>query len=97
LLFPVAGMTSNGWESFTPWRQFWDIMWHMIVPGFVVATGSIAGFTRVLRGQMIEYLSSDFIRTARAKGSAPARSPTSTRSGPRSSRSSPASARCCPR
>jgi peptide/nickel transport system permease protein len=68
LVFPVAGMTSNGWESFTPWRQFWDIMWHMIIPGFVVATGSIAGFTRVLRGQMIEYLGSDFIRTARAKG-----------------------------
>jgi peptide/nickel transport system permease protein len=68
LLFPVAGMTSNGWENFTAWRQFWDIMWHMIIPGFVVATGSIAGFTRVLRGQMIEYLGSDFIRTARAKG-----------------------------
>ncbi len=68
LLFPVAGMTSNGWEQFTPWRQFWDIVWHMIIPGFVVATASIAGFTRVLRGQMIEYLGSDFIRTARAKG-----------------------------
>ncbi len=68
LVFPVAGMTSNGWENFTPWRQFWDIMWHMIIPGFVVATGSIAGFTRVLRGQMIEYLGSDFIRTAKAKG-----------------------------
>jgi len=68
LVFPVAGMTSNGWENFSPWRQFWDIMWHMVIPGFVVATGSIAGFTRVLRGQMIEYLGSDFIRTARAKG-----------------------------
>jgi peptide/nickel transport system permease protein len=68
LVFPVAGMTSNGWEQFPPARQFWDIMWHMIVPGFVVATGGIAGFTRVLRGQMIEYLGSDFIRTARAKG-----------------------------
>jgi peptide/nickel transport system permease protein len=68
LLFPVAGMTSNGWEQFAPWRQFWDIVWHMIIPGFVVATSGIAGFTRVLRGQMIEYLGSDFIRTARAKG-----------------------------
>jgi len=68
LVFPVAGMTSNGWETFTPWQQFVDVMHHMIVPGFVVATGSIAGFTRVLRGQMIEYLASDFIRTARAKG-----------------------------
>jgi peptide/nickel transport system permease protein len=38
------------------------------MPSFVVATAGIAGFTRVLRAQMIEYLSSDFIRTARAKG-----------------------------
>jgi peptide/nickel transport system permease protein len=68
MVFPVAGMTSNGWETFTRWHQFWDIMWHMVVPGFVVATAGIAGFTRVLRGQMIEYLGSDFIRTARAKG-----------------------------
>ena len=68
LVFPVAGMTSTGWENFTPWQQFWNIVHHMIVPGFVVATAGIAGFTRVLRGQMIEYLQSDFIRTARSKG-----------------------------
>ena len=68
LVFPVAGMTSNGWEQLPRPQQIWDIVYHMIVPGFVVATSGIAGFTRVLRGQMIEYLSSDFIRTARAKG-----------------------------
>jgi peptide/nickel transport system permease protein len=68
LILPVAGMTSNGFENLTPVQQFWDVMRHMIVPGFVVATAGVAGFTRVLRGQMIEYLQSDFIRTARAKG-----------------------------
>ena len=44
------------------------MLWHLILPGFVVATSGMAGFTRVLRAQMIEYLGSDFIRTARAKG-----------------------------
>jgi peptide/nickel transport system permease protein len=68
VLLPVAGMTSNGFENFTPWQQFRDIAWHTIMPAFVVATAGIAGFTRVLRGQMIEYLGSDFIRTARSKG-----------------------------
>ena len=68
VLLPVAGMTSNGFESFTPWQQFKDIAWHTVMPAFVVATAGIAGFTRVLRGQMIEYLGSDFIRTARSKG-----------------------------
>ncbi len=68
MLLPVAGLTSSGFERMTPWEQFKDMAWHMILPAFVVATAGIAGFTRVLRGQMIEYLSSDFIRTARAKG-----------------------------
>jgi len=68
LIFPVAGMTSSNYLSLTPWAQFWDVMWHMFIPSLVVATSGMAGFTRVLRAQMIEYLGSDFIRTARAKG-----------------------------
>ncbi|HEX7004864.1 MAG TPA: ABC transporter permease [Trueperaceae bacterium] len=68
MLLPVAGLTSNGFDRMTPWQQLKDMAWHLILPAFVVATSGIAGFTRVLRGQMIEYLSSDFIRTARAKG-----------------------------
>lgn len=68
LIFPVAGMTSSNYLSLCPWAQFWDVMWHMFIPSLVVATSGMAGFTRVLRAQMIEYLGSDFIRTARAKG-----------------------------
>lgn len=68
LLLPVAGMTSTGFETMTAWQQFKDIAWHTFLPAMVVATAGIAGFTRVLRGQMIEYLGSDFIRTAKAKG-----------------------------
>jgi len=68
LIFPVAGMTSSNYLNMSPWGQFWDVMWHMFVPALVVATAGMAGFTRVLRAQMIEYLGSDFIRTARAKG-----------------------------
>ena len=68
LILPIAQMTSNNHNELSKIGQMWDIFKHMIVPGFVVATAGIAGFTRILRSQMIEYLSSDFIRTARAKG-----------------------------
>lgn len=68
LILPVAQMTSSGHLSMTPIQQALDIFWHMLMPGFVIATAGIAGFTRVLRGQMLEYMGSDFIRTARAKG-----------------------------
>ena len=68
LLLPVAQMTSAGHGDLSLLRQFLDIFWHMLMPAFVVATSGIAGFTRILRAQMLEYLGSDFIRTARAKG-----------------------------
>ncbi len=68
VLLPVAGMTSQNYLDLAWWRQGFDILWHMLLPAFVIATAGMAGFTRVLRGQMIEYLSSDFIRTAQAKG-----------------------------
>ena len=68
MLLPVAGMTSNNHEELSFLGRTLDILRHAILPSFVVATSGIAGFTRVLRGQMLEFLSSDFIRTARAKG-----------------------------
>ncbi len=68
LLLPVAKMTSNEFSDLSPLGQVLDILRHAIIPAFVTATAGMAGFTRVLRAQMIEFLSSDFIRTARAKG-----------------------------
>ena len=68
LLLPVAGMTSTGHENLPRAQQLIDVARHTVLPAFVVATAGIAGYTRVLRGQMLEYLGSDFIRTARAKG-----------------------------
>ncbi|UCH25046.1 MAG: ABC transporter permease [Trueperaceae bacterium] len=68
LLLPVAQMTSSNYLDLSPLRKFLDILWHMLMPAFVVATAGMAGFTRVLRAQMLEVLGSDFIRTARAKG-----------------------------
>lgn len=68
LILPVAQMSSSGSLDWPWYRQWWDVFVHALMPAFVVATASIAGFTRVLRAQMIEYLGSDFIRTARAKG-----------------------------
>lgn len=68
LLLPVAKMTSNNFDDLSSWSKFWDIFKHALMPSFVVATSGIAGFTRILRGQMLEILSSDYIRTAQAKG-----------------------------
>ena len=57
-LLPVAG---------------WGSLRHMIVPSLVLGLGTMAYLTRLMRSSMLEIISSDFIRTARAKGLPPAR------------------------
>ncbi|MCL4454992.1 MAG: ABC transporter permease [Deinococcus sp.] len=66
--FPVGGMTSSGFEQLDAWAKFQDIARHLVVPALVAVSNDIAGFSRLLRGQMLEALGQDYIRTARSKG-----------------------------
>lgn len=50
------------------WRQFVDRVQHMVLPTLTLALGIIASFSRYQRNAMLDVLSEDFIRTARAKG-----------------------------
>jgi len=52
-LLPVAG---------------WGTVWHMLVPSLVLGLGTMAYLTRLMRSSMLEIISSDYVRTARAKG-----------------------------
>jgi peptide/nickel transport system permease protein len=47
---------------------FWTATQHLILPVVVLAYGSLAVVTRMVRGGMIETLNQDYVRTARAKG-----------------------------
>ena len=57
-LLPVAG---------------WGTVWHMLVPALVLGLSTMAYLTRLMRSSMLEITSSDFVRTARAKGLPPTR------------------------
>lgn len=65
---PVGGMTSNNYEQLSTLGRVWDIAKHLIIPAVVLAVSDAAGLTRVIRGQMLEVMRSDYVRTARAKG-----------------------------
>ena len=67
-IFPVSGMQTAGSLEWSPWRQFWDRMYHLCLPLIVMTFCSLGGMTRYVRASMIEALSLDCIRTARAKG-----------------------------
>lgn len=65
--FPVSGSQTPG-ASYTGIRQFLDRLYYTALPVIVMTFGSLGGMTRYVRAAMIEALSMDYIRTARAKG-----------------------------
>jgi peptide/nickel transport system permease protein len=61
-IFPGSG--SYVGLTYDPWKWFTSL----IMPWFVLASGSAAIFARLMRGSLIEVMDEDYIRTARAKG-----------------------------
>lgn len=45
-----------------------DVAWHLVLPTVTLGMVYLAQYSRLARASMLEVLSSDFIRTARAKG-----------------------------
>ncbi|HLR54438.1 MAG TPA: ABC transporter permease [Pseudogracilibacillus sp.] len=45
-----------------------DTFWHTVLPAIALATTPLAFIARLMRSSMIDVLSSDYIKTARAKG-----------------------------
>ena len=48
--------------------HFLDALKHMILPATVLAYGSMATIIRLMRGNMLDVLNQDYIRTAKSKG-----------------------------
>jgi ABC-type dipeptide/oligopeptide/nickel transport system permease component len=67
----VSLNSSLGW-SLLPVAG-WGTVWHMLVPALVLGLSTMAYLTRLMRSSMLEITSSDFVRTARAKGLPPTR------------------------
>ncbi|MBI3026322.1 MAG: ABC transporter permease [Candidatus Tectomicrobia bacterium] len=65
---PVLGIRTFGQEGAPAIYQVNDRMWHLVLPSLLGATGGIAFLSRYVRGQMIEVLESDYVRTALSKG-----------------------------
>ena len=49
-------------------RLFFDALWHLILPAFVLGWAVIGTISRLVRANMLEVLDREFILTARAKG-----------------------------
>src|ERR1700729_4070325 len=70
---PVTGfMTIDALLSEQP-GAFLDALHHLVLPAIVLGTVPLAVIARMTRSSMLEVLSEDYVRTARAKGLSPLR------------------------
>ena len=66
-IFPPSGMQTPG-NTYVGFRKWLDEMYYLALPLIVMTFCSLGGMTRYVRASMIEALSLDCIKTARAKG-----------------------------
>ena len=69
---PTGFMTIDALLSDQP-GAFLDALRHLVLPAIVLGTVPLAVIARMTRSSMLEVLSEDYVRTARAKGLTPGR------------------------
>lgn len=66
-IFPLSGMNSPNFQG-SGLAFFFDRMYYLALPLIVMTIAALGSMTRYVRAAMIDALSMDYIRTARAKG-----------------------------
>ncbi|MFH2092828.1 MAG: ABC transporter permease subunit [Pseudomonadota bacterium] len=67
-VFPLGGLTSELFSEMTLFEQIKDIAMHTILPLFAYVIGSFTVMTLLMKNTLMDNLSSDYVRTAIAKG-----------------------------
>lgn len=67
-LFPLFGLTSPDFSEMGPWDQVKDLAHHTVLPLLCYLVGSFAMLTMLTKNNLMEQLSSDYVRTAVSKG-----------------------------
>lgn len=66
--FELSGLVSRYYPSLSLFGKFLDMASHFVLPVMTLAIASMGVYMRHVRTNMLEVLSADYIRTARAKG-----------------------------
>ncbi|MEA1967387.1 MAG: ABC transporter permease subunit [Thermodesulfobacteriota bacterium] len=66
--FPLGGLVSDMFDDMTLMEKIGDIAWHTILPLFSYVVGSFTVMTLLMKNTLMDNLSSDYVRTAIAKG-----------------------------
>jgi microcin C transport system permease protein len=67
-IFPLRGLTSDGWSQFPWWQKILDYFWHLTLPIISMGLAAFASLTLLTKNSFLEELRKQYVLTARAKG-----------------------------
>ncbi len=67
-IFPLRGLVSDNWSELSLISKILDYLWHMALPIFSSAVGSLAVMTMLTKNSFLEEINKHYVLTARAKG-----------------------------
>lgn len=66
--FPIFGLTSDNFGDLSFWGQVKDLVAHTVLPLICYVISGFAFLTMMMKNNLMENLSSDYVRTAMSKG-----------------------------
>lgn len=66
--FPLAGLTSENWDSLSWPQRIVDYFWHLALPITAMTIGGFATLTMLTKNSFLDQINQQYVLTARAKG-----------------------------
>ncbi len=67
-IFPLRGLTSDGWEDMSLIEAALDYAWHMVLPIAAMVVSGFASLTMLSKNSFMDEIGKQYVMTARAKG-----------------------------
>jgi microcin C transport system permease protein len=67
-IFPLRGLTSDGWSTFPWYWKIIDYFWHLTLPLVSMALSAFATMTLLTKNSFLDEIRKQYVMTARAKG-----------------------------
>ena len=67
-IFPLRGLTSDGWEDMSRISQILDYAWHMVLPVAAMVISGFASLTLLTKNSFLDEINKQYVLTARVQG-----------------------------
>jgi microcin C transport system permease protein len=67
-IFPLRGLTSDGWVLLNWYEKIFDYIWHLVLPLTAMVLGAFATMTLLTKNSFLDEIRKQYVVTARMKG-----------------------------